>query len=183
MLSNGDLVTKTFKPTQVRLQLDRCTEEEVGKEVIDGSPSNFMNEQLTCTNNQTYCGVSKYCYLPSKSVTVQFKPNTSTFDCQEKVGQGYYIVVSSIQVGPSPNKPHSDPNSGGGPGCSWDQSLGSYFNVTIEYPINGIPRAIEAKTYWQAHSGVPMVSCNHDQADGWITSVQCTNDTSTFVSN
>ena len=90
--------------------------------------------------------------------------------------------MSSIQVGPSPNKPHSDPNSGGGPGCSWDQSQGSYVNVTIEYS-NGLPRAIEAKTWWQAHSGVPMVSCNHDQADGWVTSIQCTNDTSTFVSN
>ena len=164
------------------------TQDEKGTLVADGIKSQFMSQQLICSYNTSYCPyngdpkLSYMCYLPYQAVTVSYKPNTTMFDCQERLGQGYYIVVNSIQVGPSPARPGGDPNSGGGPGCSWDQSQDSFYNVIASYS-NGFPRAIEARTWWQAHSGWAFVSCNRDHAAGWVKSIQCTNDTSTFARN
>ena len=116
------------------------------------------------------------CYLPYQAVTVSYTPNTGTFDCQSKLGQGYYIVPNSASYSADwSNLPHEKD------WCAWQP--GGITTTGTKYD-NGLDYAISTMQNWNS------VGCEYGSCCSWvqnkpaiISTISCTNDTAIFTSN
>ena len=191
VIQNGAVKANTLQPTTTVSQFTPCSlatdplrpdaaRDEVGAEVTDASGINFQRMQLICTYNPTYCtgSPSKSCYLPTTSVTIQFTPNTTSFDCTQSAGPGYYIVSGSIQMtGNSIDPLGSEDN-----GCH--QQYDAIINNATKNSVNQMDVSISPTQYVQNVGAKDWQrgSCSwHLTRTFTINQIQCTNDTSTFV--
>lgn len=187
IVAGGNIAANTIKPLQAVNQFDSCPHnsqyDDVGKIAADASNKGYIKQHLICTYNPYYCGnaPNKSCYLPINSVTIQFHPNsTNGFDCSQTAGTGFYVVPNSAT--------YQTNNSNIQPDKSWCslqwgdvKTDGTYGSWTSAYSSNGMTYAIYPMQHyeWVGCSWGSCCSFNGERSPV-ITSISCTNDTSTF---
>ena len=188
VLQNGDFKASTLQPNKTATPFTPCKYDsnkpndpganEIGQIITDSLGNIYQRQQLICTYNPTYCSgsSSKSCYLPINPVTLQFHPNATSFDCEAAAGDGYYIQPGSPQLTGNSIDPLGSENAS----CGQKYDPINYHST--QNSNNGFDVAISPDRY------VQNVGCYFGGCCSWhktqtftITSIACTNDTSTFI--
>lgn len=188
VLQNGEFKANTVQSLKTAIAFQPCASDpnapndpaknQIGQIVTDAQSNVYQRQQLICSFNRSYCQTpNNTCYLPINSVTIQFHPGTTSFNCEDAAGSGYYIQPGSPQLTGNSIDPLGSEN----PSCSQQYDPINYHST--QNSNNGFDIAISPDRY------VQNVGCYFGGCCSWhktqtftINSIACTNDTSTFVS-
>ncbi len=190
----GDIVADTFQATKAIIIGTPCSIKDVGmfaKQVPDETNfNNFYMSQVVCMQHPLCpLGDDAYCYMPIKTITVKYEPNTDSFTCPST---SFVDIDSIIKNPPKPQEAcHSHD-------CLYQPYDCNFVNPRyISEPQDGINKynryntkfgdiyrsVYLSKTYWDldCHGNLCHFGCDTDQKGSWptqgtIAKVNCSND-------
>ena len=148
-----------------------CSSDQMGMIAQQIKSDLFINSQLQCMYNPTFCSAPGYCYLPLKTSTVTYQYITVRTSAQ--CPSGTIVDANQPSDGVRSNTTCPDMPSG------WNLSQGPHGVL-----INGYTSVITGFSYYTGYETVCDYTNNQETqqvAVAALVKLKCTNDSTTFI--